>query len=243
MGFMVDTALSEYRNHPLHNIRIRKAINYGFDRKRMITYLRNGIGTPGIYGMVPPGLPSFDTILVKGFEYNPAETARLLTEAGYPGGEGLPEIVMSTTREYQDLCEFMQGQLSESGIRIKLEVNQGAAHRELVAKQKLAFFRGSWIADYPDAENYLSVFYSKNPAPPNYTRFKNEKFDALFEKAIAEPNDSLRYEIYRQADQVMIEEAPVVPLWYDEVVHLVQPRVKGFRANALNLLELRRVEK
>ena len=109
----------------------------------------------------------------------------------------------------------------------------------MTSGSRAAFFRGSWIADYPDAENYLSVFYSKNPAPPNYTRYHNPAFDQLFEKAIAETNDSIRYELYRQADQLMINDAPVVPLWYDKAVRLVQTRVVGFRANALNLLELR----
>ena len=102
-----------------------------------------------------------------------------------------------------------------------------------------AFFRGSWIADYPDAENYLSVFYSKNPAPPNYTRYKNPRFDALFEKALAEVNDTIRYRLYQQADKIMIEDAPVIPLWYDKVVWLIQPNITGFKPNPLNLLELR----
>ena len=110
------------------------------------------------------------------------------------------------------------------------------------SKGRYQFFRGSWIADYPDAENYLAVFYSKNPAPPNYTRYNNPKFDAAFEKALKETNDSLRYELYRTADSIVIEDAPVVPLWYDVVVHLVQPYVTDFSANALNLLELRKVK-
>ena len=72
--------------------------------------------------------------------------------------------------------------------------------------------------------------------------YKNPLFDALFEKALSETNDSLRYQLYRQADQVMIQDAPVVPLWYDVVIRLVQPWVAHFQPNALNLLELRRVE-
>jgi len=111
----------------------------------------------------------------------------------------------------------------------------------MIYNSSAAFFRGSWIADYPDAENYLSVFYSKNPAPPNYTRYNSPAFDALFEKAITENNDSLRYELYRRADQQVMNDAPVVPLWYDKVVRLVQPNVQGFKPNALNLLELRKV--
>jgi len=114
---------------------------------------------------------------------------------------------------------------------------------ELTSNSKAQFFRGSWIADYADAENYLSVFYSKNPAPPNYTRYKNPEFDKLFEKALAEPNDSLRYKLYQQADQIIMNDAPVVPLWYDESIHLLQPNIKNFEANAFNLLELRRVKK
>jgi peptide/nickel transport system substrate-binding protein len=111
---------------------------------------------------------------------------------------------------------------------------------DMTSNSRAAFFRGSWIADYPDAENYLSVFYSKS-APPNYTRYKIPLL-TFFEKAIAETNDSLRYKLYQQADQVMIQDAPVVPLWYDKAVHLVQPNVTGFNPNALNLLELRRTE-
>jgi peptide/nickel transport system substrate-binding protein len=113
----------------------------------------------------------------------------------------------------------------------------------MTSGSRAVFFRGSWIADYPDAENYLSVFYSKNPAPPNYTRYNNPKFDAAFEKALAEPNDALRYKLYQQADQIMMHDAPVVPLWYDVAVHLIQPWVQDFQPNALNLLELRRVRK
>jgi peptide/nickel transport system substrate-binding protein len=124
---------------------------------------------------------------------------------------------------------------------VQVEVVQKSLLLELTSKSRVLFFRGSWIADYPDAENYLSVFYSKNPAPPNYTRYSNPSFDALFEKAMTEENDSLRYALYRKADQVMMNDAPVVPLWYDKVIHLVQIKVKGFEPNALNMLELRRV--
>ncbi len=245
MGFMTDSTLPDFKNHPLLKPAIRKAINYGFDRKRMITYLRNGIGTPGVYGMVPPGLPSFDSVSVKGFNYNPAKTAGLLSEAGYPGGKGLPEIVMSTTREYQDLCEFIQGQLSESGITIKLEVNQGAAHREMVAKQKLVFFRASWIADYPDAENYLSLFYSPNFAPigPNYTHYKSKAFDGLYNEAVKTVDDSTRYRLYQEMDSLIIKDAQVAVLYYDQVVRLVQNDISGLGNNAMNLLSIKKAKK
>ncbi|HEX5002893.1 MAG TPA: ABC transporter substrate-binding protein, partial [Bacteroidia bacterium] len=244
LGILMDTTAAVMRANPLRDIRIRKAINQSFDRKKMISFLRNGIGTPGIYGMVPPGLPSFDTT-VTGYTYNPEAVQALLADAGYPGGKGLPEILMSTTKEYQDLCEFMQGQLAESGIKIKLEVNQGATHREMVAKQQLAFFRGSWIADYPDAENYLSLFYSPNKAPagPDYTHFSNATFDSLYNRAGKTVNDSIRYEYYKEMDRLVIENAPVVVLYYDQVIRLYGKNIEGLGRNGMNLLTLKRVQK
>lgn len=241
LGILVDTANALLNNSPMKLRKIRQAINYGFDRRKMVMYLRNSLGTPAESGFVPAGLPSFDTALVKGYHYDPARTRQLLEEAGFPGGKGLPAIKLLTIAIYADMANFIAKQLEESGIPVQVEVIQKSLLLTMTASSKAAFFRASWIADYPDAENYLSVFYSKNPAPPNYTRYNNPAFDELFEKAITETNDSARYRIYQQADQVMINDAPVVPLWYDKVVRLVQPNVKGFKPNALNLLELRYV--
>lgn len=240
-GILVDTNNVIVKNAPLRIRKIRQAINYGFDRRKMILYLRNSLGTPAEAGFVPVGLPSFDSTAVKGYHYDPVKSRQLLAEAGFINGKGLPVIKLLTIAIYADMASFIARQLEEIGIPVQVETVQKSLLLELTSNSKAAFFRGSWIADYPDAENYLSVFYSKSPAPPNYTRYSNPVFDALFEKALVEQNDSLRYRLYQQADQVMINDAPVVPLWYDKVVHLVQPAVKGFPPNGLNLLELRRV--
>ncbi len=240
-GILVDTANALLKNSAMRIKKIRQAINYGFDRRKMVLYLRNSLGTPAESGFVPVGLPSFDDTKVKGYHYDPAKSRELLKEAGFPDGKGLPPIKLLTISIYAEIGNFIAKQLEETGIRVNVEVVQKSLLLEMTSNSRALFFRGSWIADYPDAENYLSVFYSKNPAPPNYTRYNNPQFDALFEKALSEENDSLRYQLYQQADQVMISDAPVVPLWYDKVVRLVQPTVQGFKANALNLLELRRV--
>ncbi|MFN5937774.1 MAG: ABC transporter substrate-binding protein, partial [Sphingobacteriales bacterium] len=134
-------------------------------------------------------------------------------------------------------------QLEDVGIKVQVEAVQRATLLEEIAKSRALFFRGSWIADYPDAENYLSVFYSKNPAPPNYTRYRNPLFDALYEKALSTPHDSIRFSLYQQMDQMVMNDAPIIPLWYDMAIHLVSPKVKGFKPNALNMLELRRTFK
>lgn len=240
-GILVDTANALVKGSPLALKKIRQAVNYGFDREKMVLYLRNSLGIPAESGFVPAGLPSFDSTEVKGYYYNPDLARKLIKEAGYTS-QNLPPIKLQTIPIYSEIASYVARQLEEIGFKIQVDVVQKSLLLDLTSNSKTPFFRGSWIADYPDAENYLSVFYSKNPAPPNYTRYKNPRFDALFEKAITETNDSLRYQLYRQADQVMINDAPVVPLWYDEVIHLVQPNVKGLPANALNLLELRHVQ-
>ncbi|MGZ8516148.1 MAG: ABC transporter substrate-binding protein [Chitinophagaceae bacterium] len=240
LGILVDPANDLLKNSPLAQRKIRQAINYGFDRKKMVLYLRNSLGTPAESGFVPLGLPSFDSVEVKGYYYDPAKSKKLLEEAGFAAGKGLPVIKLLTIALYSDMADFIAKQLGDIGIPVQVETVQKALLLDMTSNSRALFFRGSWIADYPDAENYLSVFYSKNPAPPNYTRYKNPAFDAMFEKALAEENDTVRYRLYQMADQLMINDAPVIPLWYDKVIHLVQPGVKGFHPNALNLLELRK---
>ncbi|MEO8859952.1 MAG: ABC transporter substrate-binding protein [Ginsengibacter sp.] len=242
LGILNDTSLEIVRNSPLRNLKIRQAINYGFNRRKMILYIRNSIGTPAESGFIPEGLPSFDSAAVMGYRYDQAKALQLLKEAGYPNGAGLPVIKLLTVPVYAEFSSYIASELQQIGIRIQVETIQKSLLLEETAKSDALFFRGSWIADYPDAENYLSVFYGKNPAPPNYTRYKNPLFDKLYDEALIEKNDSVRMKIYQQADQLMIKDAPVVPLWYDMVIHLVHPYVKNFIPNSLNLLELRKVK-
>lgn len=245
LGILVDDELEIVKASPLSKKLVRQAINYGFDRKQMIAFLRKNIGTPANAGFIPKGLPSFNPEIVKGYNYNPEKSKELLAEAGFPNGEGMPEITLYTTANYVDLCEFIQHQLSEIGISVKVDLTPAVTHRELIARSKLNFFRKSWIADYPDGENYLALFYSKNFAPngPNYTHFKNENYDVLYEKAQSETNDSTRYFYYQEMDKLIIEEAPVVTLYYDQVVRLIQKNVKGLGINPVNLLTLKTVQK
>ena len=243
LGILTDTTNDLVKNSPVRFKKIRQAINYGFDRRKMILYLRNSIGIPAESGFIPAGLPSFDTSVVKGYTYNPSKARQLLKEAGFSGSKNVPAIKLLTISIYGDLASFIAKELEDVGIKVQVEVIQKSLLLEYTSKSQALFFRGSWIADYPDAENYLSVFYGKNPAPPNYTRYKNPAFDALYEQAILETNDSVRLKIYQQLDQIVIDDAPVIPLWYDEVIRLVHPHIQGFKPNGLNLLELRYVYK
>lgn len=240
-GILVDDKNPLLQNSPLKLKAVRQALNYAINRPQLMMYMRNSIGFAAEAGFVPGGLPSKNTAFVKGYSYQPAKARALLATSGI-NVKQLQPIKLLTIPIYADIASFVAKQAEEIGLPVQVEVIQKSLLLEQTAKSKALFFRGSWIADYPDAENYMAMFYSKNPAPPNYTRYKNPAFDVLYDKALTETNDSLRYIIYRQMDQLVIDDAPVVPLFYDMAIHLVQPSVQQFKPNPLNLLELRRVK-
>ncbi len=242
LGILSNDLPEDEKDNPLTIKEIRQAINYGFDRKEMIKYLRNGIGIPAECGFVPYGLPSFDCAKVSGYKYDPAKSKELMNQAGFPGGAGLREIQLYTNESYKDLCTFIQKQLTEIGIKIKLEIVPSAFQRELMSKSKAMFFRGSWIADYPDAESYLAMYFGEHTAPPNYTRFQHSSYDSLYRLALVENDDGKRHGLYQQMDKVILEEAVIVPLFYDEVLRFVRKDVQGLKPNAQNLLDLRKVD-
>ena len=231
--------------NPLLIKEVRQAINYGFDREKMIRYMRNGIGYAGTSGFVPMGMTSFNRDRVKGYAYDPQKAAELLKKAGFPNGKGLPPISLSVSAAYLDLTQYIQHELSKLGIEIKLDVQQAAQQRQMMRNYQLPFFRGSWIADYPDAENYLSLFYSKNlqPKGSNYTHYENPVFDQIFEKSQQVTDDKERNEYYTKMDSLLMEDAPVVVLFYDQIIRFTQKSISGLEIPATNMLQLKRVKK
>lgn len=221
---------------------LRRAVNYGIDRVSMVRYLRNNVYTPALGGFIPVGMPGYNPGV--GYEYNPDSVRVILRRKGYPGGEGLPALKLSTTADYVDLCEYVQHQLGEFGIRISVDVLPASVHREQSNHGKLPFFRKSWLTDYPDDENFMALFYSPNqsPAGPNYTQFSNELFDQMYREALREHDPKKRVEMYAQMDSLMMTYAPVVPLYYDVVMRFVSNRVSGLDSNPMNILDLRRVK-
>jgi len=238
LGFYMDTDQVEIQSKL-----IRKAINYGFDRQTMITYLRNGIGTPAENGFIPKGLPSFNHL--KGFSYQPEKARELVTQFIKETGIKEPKITISTNSLYVDLCEYIQRELEKIGLTVTIDLLTSSTLKEEKATGKLSVFRASWVADYPDAENYLSLFYSKNFAPngPNYTHFKNKKYDSLYENALKEVDIKKRHGLYQKMDSIIINNAPVIPLYYDQVIRFSRKDIHGLGINPINLLHLKKVRK
>jgi len=244
LGILVDSTNQSFKSNPLLLQKVRKAIGYGIDRNKMMMYLRSNIGYPAFSGFVPNGMPDFKDA-TKGFHYNPELSQELLKEAGYSASKTLPSLSLATTDDYVDICEFIQHQLSDLGFDIKVDVYPGAAYREMLANSKLKFFRASWVADYADPENYLALFNSINfsPSGPNYTHFKSEIYDNLYINSLSEISQQKRLKLYREMDSIIIDNAIVIPLYYDKVIRFVQNDVEGMKCNPMNLLILKNVRK
>ena len=229
-------------NPALQSKDIRKAINIGFDRVKMINYLRNTIGFPALEGFIPEGLAGKAT---QSFGHYQPELARTLVKRFVQETNTQPSIRLATDINYLDICEYLQRELQKIGVNVEIELMPTATLRQAKSSGKLEAFRASWIADYPDAENYLSLFYSANfsPAGPNYTHFKQESFDLLYETALLRSELEERVELYQQMDEMIMDYYPVIPLYYDQAVRFVQKDVKGLEMNPLNLLYLKQVYK
>jgi len=223
--------------------KIRQALNFGFDRALMLRTLRNGVGKPAKSGFAAAGLPSYDETAAPGYTYDPGKAAKLLVEAGFPNGKGLPEMELLCNQDYVDLATFIARQWEDLGVRVIIELTETSLLRERMRNSQAPFFRASWIADYPDAESFYTCFYSKNGAPPNYTAFHNEAFDKLYDAALKENDVEKRYNLYQAMDRILIDEAPVVFLFYDETAQFSRKNVSGLPLNAINLLSLKRVKK
>ncbi len=223
--------------------RIRQALNYGFDRQKLVLYLRNNMGIPAVNGMIPKGLPGFDNI--KGYDFDNEKARQLVLDYKKSTGDKNPKITLSTNATYIDIGEFLQREWQKIGLDVQVDVSPPSTLRQSISTGKVSFFRASWIADYPDAENYLSLFYSKNFAPdgPNYTHFKNAAFDRLYELASKETDNKKRYALYSEMDKLIIEEAPVIPLFYDKVARFTLKNVHGLGINPLNMVTLKKVKK
>lgn len=222
-------------------IAVRKALNQGFDREKMITFLRNNVGIPANKGFVPLGLPGGGQQEV--VAYDPAKARKLLVQSGivpsdYP-------ITIATSANYLDICEFLQKEWQNLGFKVQVEVMPPSSLRQSRSAGNLQVFRSSWIADYPDAQNYLSLFYSLNTPPngPNYTRFNDPYFDQLYEQSLTTYDDQLREKLYVKMDSIISDQVPVIPLYYDQSVRFISKKVKGLQSNAVNMLDLTRVQK
>ena len=248
LGIQLDSAnlIGEQaiQGRALRDKRVRQALNYALNKPEMLTYLLNRVGHAGTSGFVPTALPSFSEKEVPGYTYQPQKARQLLRAAGY-GPQRSLKLRLSTVLERKEIGEYLQKQWADVGVQVQIDINQSAAQQDLVDNGRVAFFAKSWLGDYPDAENYLALFYSPNfsPAGPDKTHFKSAAYDKLYDEARRTQGVARRTALYQAMDRIVVEESPVISLYYDEVVRLTQNNVRGLRPNPMNQLLLERVRK
>ncbi len=229
--------------------RIRQAFNYAIDRQRIIRYvLRGQAAGAAQHGLVPSSMPGYPHDSIVGYSYNLAKAKQLLREAGYPNGKGLPEITLQLNAgggRNVSIAEAIQGMLTENlNVNIKLMQVEFAQHLESIDGGKAPFFRLGWVADYPDPESFLNLYYGQlvpkggGMSPINSTRFINAEYDALFEAAIRTTDRKERMRLYARAEQVAIDNAPMMLIIHDEDYRFLQPYVMDYKNNAMDRLLL-----
>lgn len=245
LGFYLGSENAETLPAAYKNKLVRQAIFHGIDREKLIRYLRNNIGKASEGSILPPVLRKQNLRAAKHSAYDQQRAKQLLEQAGFKNGKGLPELKLVTSSAYQDICEYIQKQLEEIGIPIKTEVMMPAINTEMIASGKAGFYRKSWIADYPDAENFYLLFLSQNKSPdgPNYSHFSKQEFENIYLQLLLKEEGENKEELIAAADSLLLDEMPVIPLYYDEVVYFIKPYVKNLSPNAQNFPSFKYVDK
>lgn len=230
---------------PFDNVNVRKAFCYAINKNKIVEDVLKGEAYgPGVNGICPPSFPGYNISKIKGYEFDAQKAKKLLAEAGYPGGKGFPVIKLilnSGGAKNSNVAFEIQKQLMDVlGVRIELEVVSLAQKIEYAKYAQADLFRTAWVADFPSPENFLWTLYGETvpasldkPSYPNTPRYRNSKYDELFDKGRSAKDKEESYKYFLEAEQQMIDDAPVMVLWYDENYRLIQSRVKNFHANPM----------
>lgn len=242
----------QHQSDVFGDVNVRKAFNYAVDRSRIVEYALQGKGFPAIHGIVPPSFRDYNTEAVKGYQFNPDRARDYLAKGGYPDGAGFPVLTLQLNyggAVNVQVAEVIQKMLEETlNISIELTLVPRSQHFERVETGKALFWRDGWSADYADPENFLNLLYGQlvpddinKKSYINSIRYKNEKFDRIFELALRETNSEKRNELFRKADQIAMDDAAIIPLYYEESIRLLQSDVQNFPINPMEYRDFSRV--
>ncbi len=223
-------AVFDVTQPPFDDVKVRQAFSKAFDRQKYIDIVRKGHALPAI-GIFPPGLPGFNVEL-DGLTYNAEEARQLLKESKYGGAENLPQIVYTDSGigSYvnTDVAAIVQMWEQTFDIEIIVEnLEPNFYYDQIYAGEHGQIFRGGWCADYPDPENFADVLFHSDSAQNN-GGYSNPDLDALLESARIEPDVMKRIEMYQEAEQIIVNDAPVLFTTHSLSYQLVKPYLKGF---------------
>jgi peptide/nickel transport system substrate-binding protein len=235
------------------NANVRKAFSFAIDRERILNRVLNGEGYDyGKYGITPPSFPQYDVTKIQGYTFNGDSARYYLQLAGYKNGTGFPTVRLDLNAEgerYTSVAIDIKKQLKdELNIEIELNIEPFSKISQNSMNGDFNIFRHAWIADYPNPQTFLSFFVSEGVPTakngmsyPNLSRYTNPKFDEYYKKAVTATSQEEAMDYFMKAEQLMINDAPVVVLWYDEGYRLVQSYVQNFPNNPMQFRDFTEV--
>lgn len=230
---------------PYNNVHVRKAFNYAINKDMIVRHIllnRGGLAN----GPLSPGISGYDTNRLKGYEYSINKAREHLSKAGYnftPNGmiKDFPDITLQINQSAltKAIAQVVQANFADIGININLKSIPWSEHFQLIDKGESGFFSLGWVADYPDADNVLyNNFHSSSIISTyNSARYANKKVDELLDKARRIGDESTRIKLYREAEAIVIDEAPWVFLHYPTTYIVSQPYVRGLELSAFGSSE------
>ncbi len=227
---------------PLDDARVRRALTLALDREQIVRDVTQAGQIPG-RSMTPLEIRKYiDYDPPQCGKRNVKEAKRLLAEAGYPEGRGLGkvEILYNTSEGHQTIAEVIQAQWKDAlGINVGLRNQEWTAYLDSRQKKQYQVCRAGWIGDYVDPNTFLNLFVSDGPQ--NHTGWSNQEYDELVKKARGEPDDKKRLDYFRRAERILMDELPVIPIYFYVSTSMVRPYVKGWYPNIQDVHPLRAI--
>ncbi|NOY43659.1 MAG: peptide ABC transporter substrate-binding protein [Planctomycetes bacterium] len=214
---------------PLDDIRVRRALSLALDRKEITSKILAAGEVPAL-GFVPPGITGYESQQTAG--YDPEEARRLLAEAGYPEGKGFPrlDILYNTHEMHQTIAEVIRKQWQrELGISISTRNEEWATYLASQRQMKYNISRRGWVGDYADPNTFLDMFVTDSEQ--NSTGWSNAEYDRLIAATGKEANPAVRMQLFQQAEKILLDELPILPIYFYTSKNMVKPYVRGFYNN------------
>jgi oligopeptide transport system substrate-binding protein len=214
---------------PLNDKRVRLALSLALDRE-LITRVATGAGEVPALSLVPPSMPDYTQQPCQPFD--PDAARKLLSESGYPDGRGFPkiEILYNTDQQHQAIAELVRKQWQrELGITASLRSEEWGSFQDSQQQLKYTVARRAWVGDYLDPNTYLDMFVTDGEN--NCTGFSNPQYDQLIADAAREPDVAKRRQILESAERLLMDEMPIIPVYFYVSRNMVRPRVRGFYNN------------
>ncbi len=208
------------------NLALRQAFNYAVDKQAICDVIMQGVPMPS-RGVLPPGFASFEETL-EGYPYDLDKAKRLLAEAGYPNGEGLPELTLqfNTSEAHEAICEAIKNDLAEIGVKVRLKNLEWGAHLASIKDHEPELFRCGWLADIPSEDNFLQLLNTGRET--NYSGYSDPEYDTLFEQARFSTDPEARRRLYAEVNRLAVEDATWLFIYWYRDVMMVKPYLKGW---------------